>query len=135
MLKNKNKIRRYFSYSKQTGDFEGFYSSDINSVIPENTVEITNELFITLREGVYKLNLEKLNSIKGVLDIKDISSFFIQLSNFIKEEPVDTMKSIKTQIGALGDGMQESVMEQYELKMQVNALSKAVFELTIKGGK
>lgn len=67
----------YFAY-KETGEFDGFYDDEIHSEIPITSVKITQDLQNNLLTGSWFINIEKLNDIKGILDIQDKNTFFTE---------------------------------------------------------
>ena len=70
-------MKLYFAY-KETGEFDGFYDDEIHSEIPENSVEITEELQNELLVGLWFINIEKINEIDRVIDVKDKDRFFTE---------------------------------------------------------
>lgn len=64
---------RYFAY-KETGEFNGFYTKEIHSDIPEKNVKITDGLWEELLSGSYRYKLNLIENI--VLGIEDKDTYF-----------------------------------------------------------
>lgn len=71
-------MKIYFVYDEKNGEFNGFYNDEIHEEIPKESVEVTEELQQELSTGLWYINLEKLNEVKEILDIKDKDNFFIE---------------------------------------------------------
>lgn len=91
-------MKIYFAY-KETGEFDGFYDDNIHYEIPENSVEITEELQNELLIGLWFINIEKINEIDRVLDVEDKDIFFTEHEPDIPEY-VDPQKVLLKQISS-----------------------------------
>lgn len=91
-------MKIYFAY-KDNGSFDGFYNDEIHKQIPLKRVEITQELQNSLLTGSWSINIEKLNDIKGILDIQDKDTFFIKHEEEALDY-IDPQKALLRQIAA-----------------------------------
>ena len=132
-------MKIYFSY-KDNGEFDGFYNDEINKKIPVESVEITQELQNELLTGLWSINIEKLDDIKGVLDIDDKDSFFlkhdIEAVQYINPEQqallkqlalnkISNMQKDKT-ISDLANQIALNKLDSMQKDMIINNLSKQV---------
>lgn len=71
-------MKIFFSY-KENGDFDGFYNDEIFKEIPNNTVEITSELWNHMSIGIFKLKINKLSEITKPLTLEDKENYFEEI--------------------------------------------------------
>lgn len=68
----------YFAYDDK-GLFDGFYNTEINTIIPEKRILINVELWQELLKGNYKVNLENIDSFKEKeCTLEDKEKLFIE---------------------------------------------------------
>ena len=75
-------MKIYFSYT-ENGEFDGFYNNEIHSEIPNRSVEITEKLWDSMRQGIFKIKIYKLNKINKTLDLEDKETYFEELKEEI----------------------------------------------------
>lgn len=91
-------MKVYFSYDK-TGEFNGFYNEEIHSEIPPTSVEITENLWKSMRQGIFKIKIDKLSEITKPLALEDKENYFEEIQEEIaKNESEDYIVSLTKQI-------------------------------------
>lgn len=117
---------KYLEYDSE-GKVIGFYDKEINDVIPSKTIKIEDELWETLLEDNYKLDLDTINTIQNQVLTKIDKNLFIMYEPEVIEVAigVDPVKSLAKQVGLL-------TLENKKKDVQIESLMKAVKALTNK---
>lgn len=126
----------YFAYT-DNGAFDGFYNDEIHDLdenfITNNCIKINEELWKSLLSGIYKVNLDLVNSYKEkVCTLEDKDELFIENSNKeFKPEKFDNTDILSTELARTKialmkqQNINKNLLEQIaKLKIEISGQNK-----------